>query len=58
MSMIPWLMWIASLVVGAVNCYIVCVIIEKTGLERLGATGSLFKYEKDEAAKTSKEENK
>ena len=46
MSIIPWLLWGAALVVGGVNCFIVCSKIEKTGLERLGATGSLFKYEK------------
>ena len=49
MNLIPWLMWAASLVFGAYNCYIVCSLIEKTGLERLGATGSLFKYDAEES---------
>ncbi len=45
--MIPWIMWAATLVIGAINCVVVCKAVEKSGLERLGATGSLFKYKKD-----------
>jgi len=43
--MIPWIMWAATLVIGGINCFVVCSTIEKTGEKRLGATGSLFKYE-------------
>ena len=58
MALFPWILWGASLVVGAINCYIVCAKVEKTGLERLGATGHLFKYEKDDAKNADKGESK
>lgn len=44
--MLAWISWGATLIVGAVVCIIVCKKIESTDLERLGATGKLFSYEK------------
>ena len=48
MNLVPWLMWSATIIIGIVNCVIVCKQVEKIGLERLGATGRLFEYMKGE----------
>jgi hypothetical protein len=40
-----WLLWASTIIIGIVICTVVCSKIENTGLKRLGATGSLFKYQ-------------
>jgi hypothetical protein len=40
-----WLVWSSTLVLGVIICVVICSKIEKLGLKRMGATGSLFKYE-------------
>lgn len=41
-SMFPFIAWVVVLVIGLIAYLIVAVKIEKSGLERLGATGNLF----------------
>ena len=41
-SMFPFIAWVAVLIIGLIAYPIVAVKIEKSGLERLGATGNLF----------------
>ena len=45
MSIIPFIFWAATLVVGLIIYVAVASTIEKSGLERLGATGNLFTCE-------------
>ena len=45
MSIIPFIFWAASLVTGLIVYVVVASAIEKTGLERMGATGHLFTCE-------------
>ena len=45
MNIMPWILWAATVVVGGINCTLVCYWVEKRGNPRLGATGKLFKYE-------------
>lgn len=42
MSIIPFIFWLSTLIIGLIVYLIVALIIEKTGLKRLGATGNLF----------------
>ncbi len=42
MSIIPFIFWAGTVLAGVVIYVIVASVIEKSGLERLGATGSLF----------------
>ena len=51
MSIIPFVFWAATLVIGLIIYIAVASTIEKSGLERLGATGSLFTCEKKPDAK-------
>ncbi len=39
-----WLLWFSTLIIGVCICLIICSLIEKTKLKRLGATGKLLKY--------------
>ena len=45
MSIIPFVFWAGTVAAGIVIYVIVASVIEKSGLERLGATGSLFSCE-------------
>lgn len=51
MSIIPFVFWAATLVIGLVIYVAVGSTIEKSGLDRLGATGKLFTCEKKTNAK-------
>lgn len=42
MSMLPFVLWALTLVIGLIIYVAVACTIEKTGLKRLGATGHLF----------------
>lgn len=42
MSIVPFIFWAGTVVAGIIIYVIVGSTIEKSGLERLGATGSLF----------------
>ena len=47
MSLIPFIAWALSVVVGIFIYIYVAVKIEKSGLKRLGATGHLFTCDPD-----------
>lgn len=53
-SMFPFIAWGVVLIIGLIAYLIVAVKIEKSGLERLGATGHLFTCDPD-ANKKKKE---
>lgn len=42
MSLLPFVIWAASIVVGLIVYLVVAMAIEKSKLKRLGATGHLF----------------
>ena len=42
MSMLPFVLWALTLVIGLIIYVAVAYTIEKAGLKRLGATGHLF----------------
>lgn len=42
MSMLPFIFWIGTIIIGLVIYIGVAKAIEKSGLARLGATGKLF----------------
>lgn len=44
MMMIALLIWVGTIVFALVLGTILCYRIEKSGVKRWGATGSLFKY--------------
>lgn len=42
MSIIPFIFWLSTLIIGLIVYLVVAFIIERSGLKRLGATGHLF----------------
>lgn len=56
MSIVPFLFWAASLIVGLIVYMLVAKAIEKSGLERLGATGSLFTCEPKTGARKAEDQ--
>lgn len=55
MSMLPFILWGAIVILGLVFYLLVAMRIEKSGLARLGATGHLFTCDPD-PAKIAEEE--
>jgi hypothetical protein len=49
--MFPFVAWIVTIVVGAIVYIVIATTIEKSGLERLGATGNLFTCNPETAKK-------
>ena len=54
-SMFPFIAWIVIILIGLVVYLIVATKIEKSGLERLGATGHLFTCNPEAKKKKKKE---
>ncbi len=50
-SLFPFIAWVAVIVIGFVVYIGVATVIEKSGLERLGATGNLFTCDPEAAKK-------
>ncbi len=47
MSIVPFIVWFLTIIAGLIIYLRVAKTIEKSGLERLGATGNLFTCDPD-----------